>query len=143
MSRRVLGEEHPDTLTSASNLATFLACQSRYAEAEGVLQATLEARRRVLGNAHPDTLATAQSLEQVRSEMRAVQPTKTGSKAVARRIERAATPALSPTAMAEAEVRAMAAELELLAMLDREEPEAGAAGRSGSAKGKAKGRAVK
>jgi hypothetical protein len=46
----------------------------------------------------------------------------------------------------EAEVTARAAEAELLAMLDLEEAEAGAAGRSsgngrGSAKGKAKGKA--
>ena len=73
--------------------------------------------------------------------MRAEQPTRTAGKAAARRIERAAVPSLSPTALAEAEARARAAEAELLAMLDLEEPEAGAAGRSGSAKGKAKGKA--
>ncbi len=73
--------------------------------------------------------------------MRAVQPTRTGRKFVARRIEGAAAPALSPTAMAEAEVRARAAEAELLAMLDLEEPAAGAGGRSGSPKGKTRGNA--
>ena len=41
----------------------------------------------------------------------------------------------------EAAARASTAEAELLAMLDLEEPEAGAAGTSGSAKGKAKGKA--
>ena len=69
-----------------------------------MLQATLEARRHVLGNTHPHTLATARSLEQVRSAiLRAEEPNTKGGKAAARRIERAAAPALSPTALAEAE----------------------------------------
>ncbi len=101
-----------------------------------MLQAALEARRRVLGNSHPDTLATAQSLENLRSIMRAAQPTGTGDKAAARRTERAAAPALSPTALAEAEARARAAETELLAMLNLEEA---AVGVGSSHKGKAKG----
>jgi hypothetical protein len=78
--------------------------------------------------------------------MRAEQPTRTGGKVAARRNERAAAPALSPTALAEAEARASAAEAELLAMLDLEELEAwagdGSLGKSkGSAKGKARGAA--
>jgi len=73
----------------------------------------------------------------VRSEMRAKQPTKKGAKAAARKERTAATP-LSPTALAEAEVRAGAAEAELLAMLELEE-----AGVEGKAKGKAKGTASK
>ena len=136
-----MGEEHPDTLTSAANFAMTLADQEKFAEAEGMLHATLAARRRVLCSTHPETLATAQDLEHVRSQMHAVRPTKTCNKAAARRIERAAAPALSPTAMAEAEARARAAEAELLSMLDREELEVGVTGRSGSAKGKAKGQA--
>ena len=103
-----------------------------------MLQASLEASRRALGITHPQTLLTAQSLEHVRSAMRAAQLTRTGGKAAVRRTERAAAPALSPTALAEAEARASAAEAELLAMLELEEPEVAAAdGRSGSAKGKA------
>jgi hypothetical protein len=123
-------------------LALILAYQAKFAEAEEMLQATLDARRRVLGNSHPDTLATAQSLENLRSNMRAAQLTKIGGKAAARRTERAAAPALSPTALAQAEVRARAAEAELLAQLDLEEPGAGAGGgSSGKGKGKAKGKA--
>jgi hypothetical protein len=65
-----------------------------------------------------------------------------GGKAAARRIERAAAPALSPSALAEAEARARAAEAELLALLNLEEPEAAAKGESsGKGKGKAKGKA--
>ena len=139
--RQVQGEEHPDTLRSARNLATTLAHQAKFSEAEEMLQATLEAYRRVLGHAHPRTLECAASLENVRSAMRAEQPTRTAGKAAARRTERAAVPSLSPMALAEAEARARAAEAELLAMLDLKEPEAGA--ESGSGKGKAKGRAPK
>ena len=107
-----------------------------------MLHATLEACRRVLGNTHPHTLATAQCLENVRSDMRAAQPTqptRTGGKALARRTESAAAPALSPTALAEAEARARAAEAELIAMLDLEDGSSG----KGKAKGKAKGKGGK
>ena len=94
----------------------------------------LAARRRVLGSAHPDTLAAVESLEFVRSEMRATHPTKKGVKAAARK-ERAAAAPLSPMALAEAEARAGAAEVELLAMLELKE-----AGVDGESKGKAKGK---
>ena len=104
-----------------------------------MLQAVLAARRRVLGSAHPDTLATVESLESVRSEMRAKQPTKKGAKAAARK-ERAAAAPLSPTALAEAEARAGAAEAELLAMLELEEAVVGDKS-TGKAKGKAMGKA--
>jgi hypothetical protein len=54
VSRRVLGEKHPDTLGSASNLALSLARQGKLAEAEEILRATLVGQQRVLGNSHPD-----------------------------------------------------------------------------------------
>ena len=47
--RRVLGEEHPDTLRSANNLATSLSGQGKHAEAERIEREVLGARRRVLG----------------------------------------------------------------------------------------------
>jgi hypothetical protein len=88
----------------------------------------------VLGSAHPDTLAAAESLESVRSKLRAKQPTEKGVKAAAARKERAAAAPLSPTELAEAEARAGAAEAELLAMLELEE-----LGVDGKSKGKATG----
>ena len=110
-----------------------------------MLHATLEAQQCVLGSAHPATLVTEQWLEHVRSSMRVEQSTRICGKAAARCNERAAAPALSPTALAEAEARASAAEAELLAMLDPEEPvaaaRAGADGRSGSATSKTGGKA--
>ena len=57
--RRVLGEEHPDTLISVSDLAMSLSLQAKYADAEAMLEAALEALRRVLGDAHPKTLSAA------------------------------------------------------------------------------------
>ncbi len=141
MRRRVLGEEHPDTLMSANNLAALLFRRAKYTEAEQMLQSMLDASRRLLGNAHPQTLEIERRLEDVRFSMAAEQPTKRAGKASLRRNERAAAPALSPTALADAEARASAAEL--LAMLDLEEFEEAAAanGRSGSAKSKTGGKA--
>ena len=116
----MLGEEHPDTLNSANNLAASLAYQRKYAEAEEVLQAAIEVCRRVLGDAHPLTLTMAESLQDVRSAMHAKQPTKSGGKPAAQRKERTAASPLSATALAEAQAKAAAAEAELLAMLELE-----------------------
>ncbi len=91
-------------------------------------------RRRVLGSAHPDTLANEEALACTQSAMRATPPSKRGSKAAAR-TDLATATVLSAAALAEAEVRARAAEQELLAMLALDET-----GASGSAKGKAKGK---
>jgi hypothetical protein len=60
--RRVLGEDHPDTLTSASNLAADLRELGEVSAARDLDQDTLQRRRRVLGEDHPDTLTTAKSL---------------------------------------------------------------------------------
>ena len=54
--RRVLGEEHPDTLSTMNHLATLYGRQGRYAEAEPLLVKTLEIQRRVRGAEHPETL---------------------------------------------------------------------------------------
>ena len=132
--RRVLGEEHPSTLFSASNLAWSLSDQGKHAEAEEMFRVTLEARRRVLGSSHPHTLETVEALESTRSAMRAKLPSKRGGKATAR-TDRATATVLSAAAMAEAEARARAAEQELLAMLALDET-----GASGSAKGLGKGK---
>ena len=60
--KRVLGEEHPDTLTSAANLATTYRALGKYAEAEKIELDVLATRKRVLGEEHPDTLASAANL---------------------------------------------------------------------------------
>ena len=48
-TRRVLGEEHPDTLLSANNLAGSLSGRGKQAEAERIYREVLGARRRILG----------------------------------------------------------------------------------------------
>jgi eukaryotic-like serine/threonine-protein kinase len=60
--RRVLGSEHPDTLTSNSNMGGLLQAQGRPAEAEPYLREALEGRRRVLGNEHPQTLTSISNM---------------------------------------------------------------------------------
>src|SRR5260370_736140 len=58
VSRRVLGEEHPDTLSSMNNLAELSKAQGQYAKAEPLYFKTLEVRRRVLVEEHPNTLTS-------------------------------------------------------------------------------------
>jgi hypothetical protein len=60
--RRVLGAEHPDTLTSMSNLAHTLWTQGDYAGVRAIHEEVLAIRRRVLGAEHPDTLTSMDNL---------------------------------------------------------------------------------
>ena len=57
--RRDLGEDHPDTLAAASNLAVSLRAAGEYQAARELGEDTLARRRRVLGEDHPDTLTSA------------------------------------------------------------------------------------
>ena len=57
--RRVLGEDHPDTLTSAFHLAADLAELGEYQAAKELNEDTLDGRRRVLGDRHLDTMGSA------------------------------------------------------------------------------------
>ena len=61
--RRVLGDDHPDTLTSASRLADNLRALGEYQQARALDEDTLARRRRVLGDDHPDTRASINNLE--------------------------------------------------------------------------------
>jgi hypothetical protein len=56
LRKKVLGPEHPDTLTSMANLALTYSSQGRWAEAEQLEAQVLELRKKVLGPEHPDTL---------------------------------------------------------------------------------------
>ena len=58
----MLGQEHPDTLLSANNLAGLFQDQGRLAEAEPLFKRALEARERVLGKEHPETLLGVNNL---------------------------------------------------------------------------------
>jgi serine/threonine protein kinase/Tfp pilus assembly protein PilF len=54
--RRVLGDEHPDTISSISDMGNLLVAQGKLAEAEPYLREALEKQRRTLGEEHRTTL---------------------------------------------------------------------------------------
>jgi hypothetical protein len=62
LHQQLLGQDHPDTLLSANNLAGDLSALGEYAAARQVNEDTLTRRRRVLGEDHPDTLISASNL---------------------------------------------------------------------------------
>jgi hypothetical protein len=59
---RLLGAEHPDTLTSRNNLAAVYRAAGRTAEAIALSERTLADRERLLGAEHPDTLTSRNNL---------------------------------------------------------------------------------
>jgi len=60
--KRMLGAEHPDTLTSMNNLSVIYKHQGRWKEAEELDVQVMETRKRVLGEEHPDTLTSMANL---------------------------------------------------------------------------------
>lgn len=60
--RGLYGDEHPDTLTSMSNLAFTLWNQGDLAGARVIEEEVLAVRRRLLGDEHPDTLTSMNNL---------------------------------------------------------------------------------
>jgi hypothetical protein len=60
--RRLKGDDHPDTLISANNLANRLAALGEHEQARALDEETLTCRRHVLGEDHPDTLTSANNL---------------------------------------------------------------------------------
>jgi tetratricopeptide (TPR) repeat protein len=64
-TREVFGAEHPDTLTSVSDLALVLQYQGKYEAAEEMNRRALAGREKVLGVEHPDTLTSISDLASV------------------------------------------------------------------------------
>jgi len=62
LREKVLGKEHPDTLTSMNSLADWLRQQGKYDTAEPLYRETLQLREKVLGKEHPDTLKSMHDL---------------------------------------------------------------------------------
>jgi tetratricopeptide (TPR) repeat protein len=60
--KKVLGEEHPDTLTSINNLALTYCNQGRWKEAKELEVQVIEIQKKVLGEEHPDTLTSMYNL---------------------------------------------------------------------------------
>jgi tetratricopeptide (TPR) repeat protein len=59
---RILGAEHPDTLTSRDNLASAYEAAGRLGEATPLYERALTDRERILGADHPDTLTSRTTL---------------------------------------------------------------------------------
>jgi tetratricopeptide (TPR) repeat protein len=66
---RVLGPDHPGTLTSANNLAQTLLARGDLRGAERLFSRVLETRTRILGPDHPDTLSALNNLAQAAGEL--------------------------------------------------------------------------
>jgi hypothetical protein len=59
--KRVLGEKHPDTLTSMNNLAFTFKAQGRD-EAVSLMEKCFQLRKQVLGPQHPYTTSSLKAL---------------------------------------------------------------------------------
>src|SRR5437763_697769 len=62
VGKKVLGDEHKDTLLNADNVSDYLSRRARHEAAELVRRQTLMARRKKRGDEHPDTLLNANRL---------------------------------------------------------------------------------
>ncbi|KAJ7803984.1 P-loop containing nucleoside triphosphate hydrolase protein [Mycena olivaceomarginata] len=62
MRKRVLGEEHPETLTSMSDLTVIYQKQGRWKDAEALQVVVMEMSKCVLGEEHPYTLTSMGNL---------------------------------------------------------------------------------
>ncbi len=60
--KRVIGDEHPDTLQSLNNLALLFDSKGEYDRAVPLYEECLAKRKRVLGDEHPDTLSSLNNL---------------------------------------------------------------------------------
>jgi eukaryotic-like serine/threonine-protein kinase len=60
--RRVLGEQHPDTLVTVNSLAMLYTDQRKFAQAEPLFREVVEVGRRVLGADHPRRLDSMNDL---------------------------------------------------------------------------------
>ncbi|CUS09266.1 unnamed protein product, partial [Tuber aestivum] len=53
---KILGPDHPNTLTIVSNMASILQDQGKHNESETMNRRALEERQKFLGPDHPETL---------------------------------------------------------------------------------------
>ena len=60
--RRVLGDEHAETLLAMSNIGALYINQGKFQEAEPFYRGVLQTRRRVLGDEHPNTLTSINNM---------------------------------------------------------------------------------
>jgi hypothetical protein len=62
MRKKVIGEEHPDTLASMGNLALTYKEQGRQREAKELELQVMTTKKILLGNEHPETLISMHNL---------------------------------------------------------------------------------
>jgi tetratricopeptide (TPR) repeat protein len=67
LAQKILGKEHPDTLSSMNNLAQTLKAQGDLAGARTLEEQVLEARARLLCKEHQDTLSSMLNLAKLLS----------------------------------------------------------------------------
>ena len=67
--RRVLGPDHPDTLTSINNLTETRRDLGDLEGARDLHEQTLAGLQRMLGDDHPDTLNSMYNLAEIRREL--------------------------------------------------------------------------
>ncbi|SCB65545.1 unnamed protein product [Fusarium graminearum] len=60
--QRILGDEHPDTISAMNNLATTLSDQGKLDEAALMQKEVLKKRQRILRDEHPDTISAMNNL---------------------------------------------------------------------------------
>jgi hypothetical protein len=65
--RRILGEEHPDTISAMNNLANTLGEQGQLDEAMALLEVTVQRIKRIYGNEHPHTRIASSNLARLRA----------------------------------------------------------------------------
>ncbi|KAB5513424.1 hypothetical protein GE09DRAFT_1162365 [Coniochaeta sp. 2T2.1] len=61
-TRRILGDEHPDTITAMNNLAITLGDMRKLEEAAAMRKEVLEKRQRILGDEHPASVQSKTAL---------------------------------------------------------------------------------
>ena len=67
--KRVLGDEHPDTLLSINDLAESYFILGRYQEALQLNQQALEVQKRILNDEHPNTLKSMHNVFRLYSQL--------------------------------------------------------------------------
>jgi hypothetical protein len=68
--RRILGDNHPNTLRSTHSLALTLQKLGQHEQARQLTEDTLTRMRRVLGDDHPYTLRSVHTLAAVLADLR-------------------------------------------------------------------------
>ncbi len=82
---RVLGKDHPNTLTSLNNLAALLKSKGKPADAEPLYRRALEGRQKLLGDEHPNTLSSLNNLAHLLRDQGKNKEAEEGFKKVRRR----------------------------------------------------------